>query len=281
MPSGLAWLIVRRNDDTIYRSQLKSRADAPAARLLAGLPLLTRHPDGASDGRAASGPPARLSVEEALAELERAGVSGAPVIDEARRFEGTVARAGLISGAGHNRSLDELADPGAQTVPVSSHLDLALEALTEAPLSWVPVLDGDRRVVGTLSLSDLMRAYRRELLASVARLSDLAPRSAGLEVQITADSPVAGKTLRAAGLPKGVIVTSITRGGEVVLPSGDTVILLGDRLALLGDRRGVEVIGKVARWRCGVISRRPRVDERCRGGCMSLFDRDQSALDAL
>ena len=40
---GLAWLIVRRSDDTIYRSQLRSRADAPAQRLLAGLPLLSRH----------------------------------------------------------------------------------------------------------------------------------------------------------------------------------------------------------------------------------------------
>ncbi len=37
---GISWLIVRRNDDTIYRSQLKSRADAPAQRILAGLPLL-------------------------------------------------------------------------------------------------------------------------------------------------------------------------------------------------------------------------------------------------
>ena len=33
---GLAWFIVRRSDDTIYRSQLKSRADAPAQRLLLG-----------------------------------------------------------------------------------------------------------------------------------------------------------------------------------------------------------------------------------------------------
>ena len=41
---GIAWLIVRRSDDTIYRSQLKSRADAPAQRLLAGLPLLAAIP---------------------------------------------------------------------------------------------------------------------------------------------------------------------------------------------------------------------------------------------
>jgi Trk K+ transport system NAD-binding subunit len=32
---------------------------------------------------------------------------------------------------------------------------------------------------------------------------------------------------------QGVIVTSISRGGEVVLPSGDTVIVAGDRLSLL------------------------------------------------
>ena len=42
---GISWLIVRRNDDTIYRSQLKSRAEAhPRERLLAGLPLLAAFP---------------------------------------------------------------------------------------------------------------------------------------------------------------------------------------------------------------------------------------------
>ncbi len=38
---GLAWFIVRRGDDTIYRSQLKNRADAPAQRLLTGMPILS------------------------------------------------------------------------------------------------------------------------------------------------------------------------------------------------------------------------------------------------
>ena len=162
--------------------------------------------------------PARMSVEEALAELERADLSGAPVIDKARRFEGTVARAGPRR-EGRTRSLSRRARRSrGPTVPVSSHLDLVLVALTETALSWVPVLDGDRRVIGTLSLSDLMRAYRRELLASVARLSDLVPGSAGLEVKITVDSPVAGKTLRAAGLPKGVIVTSISEGARSCCP---------------------------------------------------------------
>ena len=242
---GIAWLIVRRSDDTIYRSQLKSRADAPAARLMAGLPLLAAIPTV----RAMAAPRlvlgAALSSDDARAELGRAAVGGAPVVDDAHRFEGTVATAALALKAGHSRLLGELADPGAPTVSVSSHLDLALEALTEASLSWVPVLDDDRRVVGTLSLSDLMRAYRRELLASVARVSDLGPKSAGLEVKIAPESPAAGRRLRAIGLPKGVIVTSIVRGGEVVLPSGDTVVVAGDRLSLLGEGKGMQDIGVV------------------------------------
>ena len=92
------------------------------------------------------------------------------MIDEAGRFEGTVARPDLDSRDEHDRAVGELADAGAPTVPASSRLDVALEALTEAPLSWVAVLDDDRRVVGTLSISDLMGAYRRELIASVERL---------------------------------------------------------------------------------------------------------------
>jgi CIC family chloride channel protein len=149
---GLAWLIVRRSDDTIYRSQLKSRADAPAARLLAGLPLLTAIPTA----RAMAAPrlvlPRTASVEEALSELERAGISGAPVIDEARRFEGTVARAGLDLDC-RTRSLTRRAR--GSRGPNRARLEPSRPGFGGADRGTVvvgPVLDGDRRVVGTLSI---------------------------------------------------------------------------------------------------------------------------------
>ena len=41
---GLAWLIVHHIDDTIYRSQIRSRSDTEARRLTAGLPLLATIP---------------------------------------------------------------------------------------------------------------------------------------------------------------------------------------------------------------------------------------------
>jgi len=92
---GLAWFIVRRGDDTIYRSQLKNRADAPAQRLLTGMPILSI----VSVGQAMAMPRVVVTdgttVRAARHQIEQAGVTGAPVIDDQGRFEGTVALADL------------------------------------------------------------------------------------------------------------------------------------------------------------------------------------------
>ncbi len=185
-----------------------------------------------------------LLTGEARATLSDAGVAGAPVVDEEERFEGAVLEAELEHHDG-TRALGRMVDPGAPSVPASSRLDVALEALNEGEYPWVTVLDDDRRVVGTLSISDLVRAYRRELAASFSRLTDLEAGTAAFDVDIPADSPAVGMRLRSAGLPMGVLVTSITRAGDVVLPTGDTVLLTGDRLSVLGGREGMEKIGVV------------------------------------
>ena len=84
-------------------------------------------------------------------------------------------------------------DAGAPTVAASSRLDVALESLTAAAQSWVPVLDTERRVVGTLSISDVVRAYRRGAAASAERISDLGVTTGAAQVTVTADSSVAGQ----------------------------------------------------------------------------------------
>jgi trk system potassium uptake protein len=101
-------------------------------------------------------------------------------------------------------------------------------------MSWVSVLDDDRRVVGVLSISDLVASYRRELLASAHRVSALGAASGAFELRVGEGSDLAGRTLRAAELPEGSLVTSIARNGEVLTPSGDVVLEAGDRLSLLG-----------------------------------------------
>jgi len=185
-----------------------------------------------------------MTTSSAKKALERAGLNGAPVVDGAMRFTGTLARSSLSSSGADRRTVLYLVDAGAPAVSASSRLDVALESLTEAPLSWVSVLDDDQRVVGTLSVSDIVRAYRQELAGSAERMNGLGARAGVSFVTIRGDSPLSGKTLRQAGLAKGLLVTSVRRGNRVFVPNADTELTEGDQLSVLGQTADLEDIGQ-------------------------------------
>ena len=231
---GLAWLIVHHFDDTIYRSQIRSRSDTEARRLTAGLPLLATIPTTHAMALPRLVLPNSATAREAIDLSRAAGVSSAPVVDAAGRFEGTVAVVQLVDLAHKEIRVGDVADAGAPVVTTDSRLDTALEAITSADMSWVSVLDDDRRVVGTMSISDLVAAYRAELLASAQRMSALGAATGAFELAVTERSGLAGQALRTADLPRGTLVTSIARDGEILTPSGDVVLKTGDRLSLLG-----------------------------------------------
>ena len=192
---GLAWLIVHHFDDTIYRSQIRSRSDTEARRLTAGLPLLAAIPITHAMVKARLVLPSSKSVADAVGLMGVAGVSGAPVVDAAGRFEGTVALAELTEATDQASRVGDLADAGAPAIVLGSHLDTALESITSVHMSWVSVLDDDRRVVGVLSISDLVASYRRELLASAHRVSALGAASGAFELRVGEGSDLAGRTL--------------------------------------------------------------------------------------
>ena len=122
---GLAWLIVHHFDDTIYRSQIRSRSDTEARRLTAGLPLLATIPTTHAMAEARLVLASARSVADAVDLMEAAHVSGAPVVDAAGRFEGTVALAELAEATDQGSRVGELADAGAPAISVRSHLDTA------------------------------------------------------------------------------------------------------------------------------------------------------------
>ena len=136
-----------------------------------------------------------MTAPTARALCTAADVPGAPVIDAAGRFEGTISLTELIESSEPTATVGSLADAGAPAISVNSRLDSALESIAAAQMSWVPVLDDDRNVVATLSVSDLVQAYRRELLASAERVSALGASAGAYEVSVTKDSGLAGQQL--------------------------------------------------------------------------------------
>ena len=238
---GLATLIVRRNDDTIYRSQPRSRADSTANRILTGMPLLTT-----ILAEQAMSPPrcvleVHLSVRDARQRMKRSGITEAPVIDAAQRFVGVVSAAPLAA-APASTPISSLVATDCASVHQGAHLNVVLDTLTAAPQTWVAVVDDQRRVIGTIAISDMVRSYRRQLLVSLRQVGDLSEQSSIAEEVVAPDSAIAGRTLRTAQLPSGILITVIEREREVLSPSGDTIISAGDRLMVLGSLAALTVL---------------------------------------
>ena len=179
--------------------------------------------------------PTSTTAPEASDLCNAADVPGAPVVDAAGRFEGTMSRLSSPNRSDPKATVGGLADAGAPAISMDSQLDTALESIASAHLSWVPVLDDDRHVVATLSVSDLVQAYRRELLASAERVSALGASAGAYEITVTKDSSLAGQSLALGRVPQGTLVTSIARDGQVLAPTGDIVLEPGDRLWVLGQ----------------------------------------------
>ena len=141
---AIAWFIVGRADDSIYRSQLRTRADSAAGRFGFGLPLLAtlKVADVAR-------PPLltladRALAVEALAALRDAGVPGAAVVDARGSYVGTVEadRLDKLAAAHPGATLGAAVDRTTATVAASATLDVGLDALVQAGGRWVPVTGG-------------------------------------------------------------------------------------------------------------------------------------------
>jgi CIC family chloride channel protein len=245
---GLATLIVRRNDDTIYRSQLRSRAESPAHRILTGLPLLAMVT--ASQAMA----PARCVLAEPgersafLAQMEEGEVSAAPLVDPQGHYVGVVTMEALQGRTGDASAVDveSLVDSTFAPIHESMHLDVVLDTLTSTPQTWAAVIDDERRVVGTIAITDIVRNYRRTMQANLRRASELGGSTGISEITVANDSPLVDSPLRSSSIPRGVLITAIERGRDVIRPNGETIIKAGDRLMVLGGSDDLDVLGQLA-----------------------------------
>ncbi len=245
---GLSYLIVRRSDATIYRSQLKNRAESPAQRFQFGLPMLS----GVGVAWAMSPPRAlldeRVTVTGALSRLESAGVPGAPVVDGQGRFIGTLEYRGALEAVeqGNEANIGRLADPTAPTVPLGANLDVALDALAGVN-GWVAVLDTERRVRGILATSDVVQGYRNALEANIGHLSRVAGKAVAIEERLGDSSPLGEQPLHNRILPDGCVVVSVLRANTLMFPNGDTVLQPGDLVSALVVTEQVESVRRKLR----------------------------------
>ena len=213
---GIASLIVRRSDATIYRSQLRTRNDSPAHRLQFGLPLLS----DVTVAEVMAAPRIVLrtdcSVSEGLRRLQGAQVPGGPVADASGVFLGVVTVQSLEEAAESRaeHALGRLTDVTAPTVQANAALDVALDALGTTPETWVTVTDSGDAVVGIFTTSTLIAGYRRALAVNTERLSKLSGNAVPVELCVETGSGSCGDGPYATPhYPTGTIVVTVERNG--------------------------------------------------------------------
>ncbi|MGI8854597.1 MAG: chloride channel protein [Thermomicrobiales bacterium] len=240
---GLSYLIV--GDATIYTSQLPSRADSPAHRYRYSFPLLSSLRIGDAMTRRPLALTPDATVEQAERALTNGGLSGAPVVASNGVLAGVMTLADVATVPAGERAATSVAstmtaDP--VTVLATEGLDDALEDLATTHVPWMPVVDAERHVLGVVTAANITAAYRAALTSGVRRLDALAAGTALLEMTVAPGARVAGLTLAAAHLPRGVLVVSLRRDELTVVPRGDTELCPGDVVTVVVDpRQEVEV----------------------------------------
>lgn len=221
---GLAALVV--GDESIYESQLRSRAEAPAHRAAFGLPLLSSVPAGDVMTPPRLALPGQLPLEEANDLLRDRRLPGAPVVEDDGRFVGVLRllEETELSGSVRARAAADRTYPSVRS---DQGLDDALDALVSAGIRWVPVVDGES-LVGIIAMTEVIAGYQRAMRRSLRLLGDVRAGSALLEVAVSPGSAFAGETVATAPWPRGTFALSIDRQSLLISPTPDTPLQVGD-----------------------------------------------------
>src|SRR4051794_451824 len=222
---GLATLVV--GDDSIYESQLRSRADSPAHRATFGLPMLS----SVSAAEVMSTPRLVLAEDrnagDARTLLDEGRLAGAPVIDGDGKFVGVVLS---NSVDGQATTAGDLADRAYPTIAADQGLDVALDIMASAGTNWVPVIDNGR-VVGIIGMNEVIGGYQSNLRRSLRRLAEVKGSTILVEAPVGERSPYAGTTVATAPWPPGTFALSIDRRSHLIVPRAETTLEAGDVIA--------------------------------------------------
>lgn len=81
-----------------------------------------------------------------------------------------------------------------------------------------------------LAASQILRLIRKENVVAFSLLQD--EKAEVVEIVMPETARVVGKSIEKAGFPRGMIIGSIIREGEVIVPRGKTELLSGDHLVI-------------------------------------------------
>ncbi len=127
-------------------------------------------------------------------------------------------------------------------------LDEALARMADDGVPVAQVREGDS-IVGHLSYRGALTAYRQMLQRGVRRARALPESSLIVEARLRRGSSLVGRSLREARFPRGTLVASISRDGEMLFPHADTVLAAGDVITVVTEPHQAPLVRALAESR--------------------------------
>ncbi len=94
-----------------------------------------------------------------------------------------------------------------------------------------------------ITVSGILQHIRKGRIISVHSICK--GKAEVIEAEAVEASPVVGKRIEDLGLPKGIVIGSIVRDKEIIVPENDTLIRPGDRIIILSQANMVSKVEKI------------------------------------
>jgi CIC family chloride channel protein len=138
----------------------------------------------------------------------------------------------------------DLAIEGPISVFPDEPIFVAIQKMSPRDLARLPVVsrDGSLRLIGSISRSDILRAYdvgivrkQRGQLEETQIILRSSSENGFVEIGVTEEISFCGDQVKDLPLPEHVTLVSIKRGTKTIIPRGRHAIEPGDVLTLFGQ----------------------------------------------
>jgi CIC family chloride channel protein len=192
-----------------------------------------------------------LPVTALAGEFLKTGQHGFPILDKDGSLYGMVSLDDYQRAVNENPSMAEkllvrdIATRDVVSVFPDESVGTAMRRMAPRDLSRLPVVTREdvRRLVGEVRRNDIVAAYdigsaRREEARHRAEQTRAVhdARAQFSEVSILGDSFASGRTVAQLELPQAVVLVSIRRGRDLLIPRGETRLRAGDVVTILSER---------------------------------------------
>ncbi|MGE5248884.1 MAG: chloride channel protein [Bacteroidota bacterium] len=195
--------------------------------------------------------PADMPVTRLGAEFIRTGRHGFPVVNSDGSLFGVVSledyrRAiGRDPDAADGLLVREIATLDIISAYPDETVGMVLQKMAPRDISRLPVVSRDdpRHLVGVVRRNDIVRAYEvgalrreeaRQRVDQLRALSDA--RTRFIDIALSAKSEAVGKKISALALPHEMVLVSVRRGRDLLIPHGETQLQAGDLVTVLCKR---------------------------------------------